>query len=102
MTLDFFINSYDFDNFKIEKAILKDGILKIYVVINAHLDLIANGYRPELDVDYNTIIEIKVDKDSDEISDIDSFNCYKLNDEYYLEIGKNKYKIVSNDIIFKK
>ena len=102
MTLDFFINSYDFDNFKIEKAILKDGILKIYVVINAHLDLIANGYRPELDVDYNTIIEIKVDKDSDEISDIDSFNCYKLNDEYYLETGKNKYKIVSNDIIFKK
>ena len=102
MTLDFFINSYDFENFKIEKAILKDGILKIYVVINAHLDLIANGYRPELDVDYNTIIEIKVDKDSDEINDLDSFNCYKLNDEYYLEIGKNKYKIVSNDIIFKK
>ena len=100
MTVDFFINAYDFNEFKIEKAILKDGLLKIYVTINAHLDLIANGYRPELDVDYNTIFEFKVDKDNDSIEDISSFNCYLDEKNYYIEIGKNKYKIISNEILF--
>ncbi len=98
MTVDFFVKAYDFKDFKINKAILKNGLLKIYVTINAHLDLIANGYRPELDVDYDTKFILSVDKDEDIISNLDSFNCY-LDKDYYVEIGDKKYKLISRDIV---
>lgn len=100
MTVDFFLKAYDFNEFKIEKAVLKNGLLKIYVTINAHLDLIANGYRPELDVDYDAIFGFLVDKDNDEIDDVSSFNCLKNGNDYYLYIGKNRYRIVSDNILF--
>ncbi len=102
MTLDFFINSYNFDEFNIEKAVLNNGVLKIYVTINAHLELIANGYRPELDVDYDTSFSFKVDKDNEVIDDLSSFDCYKKDNFYYIEIGKYSYKLISNDILVEK
>ncbi len=97
MTLDFFIKSYDFSNFEIKKVILKNYKLKVYVTINAHLDLIANGYRPELDVDYDTIFCFDVSKENDIIKDKSFFKCYK-NNIYYIEIGNKKYEL-TNDFV---
>ena len=67
MTVDFFVKSYDFSEFKIKNAILKNGLLEVYVTINAHLDLIANGYRPSLDVDYDTVFVFSVSESEDVI-----------------------------------
>lgn len=51
MTLDFFLKSYNFDDFEILNIELNNNSLRIEVEMLAHIDLIANGYRPELDVD---------------------------------------------------
>lgn len=98
MTVDFFVKSYDFSEFKIKNAILENGLLEVYVTINAHLDLIANGYRPSLDLDYDTVFVFSVSESEDVISNFDKFNCY-LDGDYYVEIGDKKYKLISKDIV---
>ena len=50
MTLDFFIKSYNFDDFDILNIELSNYTLKVEVNLQTHLDLIANGYRPELEM----------------------------------------------------
>ena len=101
VTVDFFIKAYDFNDFIIKNAILKDGFLEIYVTINAHLDLIANGYRPSLDLDYDTVFSFMVNEKSDIITDFNNFNCYLDNNDCYVAIGNKKYKLISNEIIVK-
>lgn len=97
MTVDFFVKSYDFSEFKIKNTILKNGLLEVYVTINAHLDLIANGYRPSLDVDYDTVFVFNVAESEDIITNFDNFNCY-FDGDYFVQIGNKKYKLISNDI----
>ena len=55
MTLDFFYNNYDLKSLDIKKVEIKDNKLIIDVIVNAHLELIANGYRPELEVDHDIV-----------------------------------------------
>lgn len=97
MTVDFFIKAYDFNNFEIKKAVLNNYELTIYVTTVAHLDLIANGYRPELDVNYDTAFTFKVTKENDIISNLENFKCIYDN-KYFLVIGNKKYELASNDI----
>jgi len=52
VTLDFFYDNYDLKNSEIKSALIKDNKLIINVNVVAHLELIANGYRPELDVNH--------------------------------------------------
>ena len=102
MTIDFFLNHYSFNDFVINKVVLKNHTLKLYVTINVHLDLIANGYRPELDVDYDTIFSFKVNCESYEFKKLDKFNCYTENEKYYISLDNNKFEIVSNEIMVEK
>lgn len=102
MTIDFFLNHYSFNDFVINKVVLKNHTLKLYVTINAHLDLIANGYRPELDVDYDTIFSFKVNRESYEFKKLDKFNCYTENEKYYISLDNNKFEIVSDEIMVEK
>ena len=50
MTLDFFLKNYDFNEYEVKKIYIEKNKLYIDVVMPIHLDLIANGYRPELDM----------------------------------------------------
>lgn len=50
MTLDFFLKTYDFNELEIVNMEIDKFKLKIEVIMEAHLDYIANGYRPELDM----------------------------------------------------
>ncbi len=97
MTVDFFIKAYDFDNFEIKKAVLNNYELTIYVTTVAYLELIANGYRPELNVNYDTAFTFKVTKENDIISNYENFKCVYDN-KYFLLIGDKKYELASNDI----
>ena len=61
MTLDFFVNNYDINDFKIKKADIKDNKLYLDINYDIYLELIANGYRPEMDmnVDKTFIFNVK-------------------------------------------
>ena len=50
MTLDFFLKNYDFNEYEVKKIYIEKNKLYIDAVMPIHLDLIANGYRPELDM----------------------------------------------------
>lgn len=53
MTLDFFMKNYNLLDFKINKARLIDYKLYLDINYDVYLELIANGYRPEMDMDIN-------------------------------------------------
>ena len=95
MSIEFFVNNYSLEDNKTVKAVIKDNQLSLYIVMNIHLELIANGYRPEMDLDitnvftfntkftdkeYNDEIDIKIlsyNKDSiNFIINGDEINCF--------------------------
>lgn len=65
MTVDFFIKNYDLTDFCINSAYIENNKLYLVVVLQPHLDLIANGYRPSLDmlVEKTFVFDVKL-KDS--------------------------------------
>jgi hypothetical protein len=50
MTLNFFLKNYDFNEYEVKKIYIKNNKLYFDILMPIHLDLIANGYRPELDM----------------------------------------------------
>ena len=50
MTSLFFSESYNPDDFNIIDIKIKDNNLIMKVIMNTYIELIANGYRPEMDI----------------------------------------------------
>lgn len=48
MTVEFFMKNLYSEDMEIEEAYIKDYTLVVRAVLSSHLELIANGYRPEL------------------------------------------------------
>ncbi len=61
MTLDFFLNNYKLEELEINKIFIKNNKLKIVVKYNVYLELIANGYRPEMNMDIDKTFIFDVD-----------------------------------------
>lgn len=103
MTLDFFVNNYNLLDFKINKANIKNNKLFLNVNYDVYLELIANGYRPEMDMEINKEFIFNVSninnhnfKKPFNISNVIYENnelYFKLND-IYLEING---EIIIND-----
>ena len=55
MTLDFFLEHYDVGEHVMNKLYIKNNKLYLDMTMPIHLDLIANGYRPELDMMSNCV-----------------------------------------------
>ena len=53
MNLKFFYDNYKLEDMQVNNIYIKDNKLYLNIILNAHLELIANGYRPEMNVDYN-------------------------------------------------
>ena len=94
MTLDFFIENYEIDDFVINKIYVKNNKLYLDVTMPIHLDLIANGYRPELDmmqektfVFYVDSLDMEYDKNSNIIFNLDN-----------IFINKDKLKITLSKV----
>lgn len=51
MTLDFFVNNYNLSDFDIKDIYIADNKLYVIAKYNVYLELIANGYRPEMNMD---------------------------------------------------
>ena len=94
MTLDFFIENYKIDDFVVNKIYVKNNKLYLDVTMPIHLDLIANGYRPELDmmqektfVFYVDSLDMEYDKNSNIIFNLDN-----------IFINKDKLKITLSKV----
>ena len=101
MTLEFFYKNYDLKNLDINSIVIKDKKLIINVCVIAHLELIANGYRPELDVDHN--IEFIFDIDEKDMK----FNKSTIDDISYQNgilniVVDSKNLKITNDFVLVK
>lgn len=59
MKLEIFYNAYDLYDLKIERAVSKKDILELLIDMTSHLDLMGNGIRPVLDVEYHHLFRFK-------------------------------------------
>lgn len=57
--IQIFYNAYDLYEFKIEKAISNGDTLELLIDMQSHLDLMGNGIRPSLDVEYHHLFRFK-------------------------------------------
>ena len=97
MTIDFLIKNYNFNDIEIINVKLNDNKLVVDFNINAHLDLIANGYRPELDMNVNQTFVFEIENIKLNIKKPYRFNIIK-EDCYYILLNDNKIKIISNNV----
>ena len=97
MTIDFLIKNYNFNDIEIINVKLNDNKLVVDFNINAHLDLIANGYRPELDMNVNQTFVFEIENIKLNIKKTYRFNIIK-EDCYYILLNENKIKIISNNV----
>lgn len=91
MTLDFFFSSYDLNELEYNNIYIKDNKLYLDVNLPAHLDLIANGYRPMLDLKVNKAFIFNV-----------NYNDYIFNKPYYVKLIEkldDSYKLEISGII---
>ena len=94
MTLDFFIENYNLEDFTINNVYVKNKKLYLDVIMPIHLDLIANGYRPELNMMQEKTFIFYVDYEDIEY---DANSTIKVSLEYIF-INKDKLKITLSKV----
>ena len=97
MTIDFLISVYNFNELEIIDIKLNNNELVVDFNINAHLDLIANGYRPELDLEMSDRFTFEIEKVNYKINKPYDFKIIK-EDNYYILLNGNKIKLLSNEV----
>lgn len=89
MTTNFFSESYSKDDFKILDLKINNNTLLLKVEMNTYIELIANGYRPEIDLS-----QIKSFIFNDIAFEGSLNKPYSLNDIYY----NDRLHLVINNI----
>ena len=98
MTLDFFVKNYNFSDLDIKKAYIKANKLYIKAMYNVYLELIANGYRPEMNMDVEKTFVFGTEYNDHQFkSKIIEVLSYKDN-ELMIKIDNITLKIIGNVI----
>jgi hypothetical protein len=93
MSIKFFYNNYDLTENKVIKVEVKNNKLYLYLVMNAYLELIANGYRPEMDIDISNVFIFNTLNNDIIIDDIKDIYVSSHNDnEIVFMINNIEYK----------
>lgn len=98
MTSLFFSESYNPDDFNIIDIKIKDNNLIMKVIMNTYIELIANGYRPEMDISQTKTFIFK------NITGIKNINKpFRIDKIYYdsrlhLVINNNDFIVNDNNI----
>lgn len=95
MDLKFFYDNYKYDEFTVNKIYIKDNKLYLDIILNAHLELIANGYRPEMDVDYDNIFIFDINHQDKKYKKDDLLDIKY--DGNLIIILKNEELVIEND-----
>ncbi|MCR5350750.1 MAG: hypothetical protein K6E20_07160 [Acholeplasmatales bacterium] len=91
MTLKFFYDNYKFEELYVNKIYILNNEFHLCVSMDVRLELIANGYRPEMDVEYDNEFIFNVNHPNKEYKNDD------LIDIYY--DGKLIFKLKEEDIV---
>lgn len=96
MTLRFFFENYNLQELNIIDVYSKNKTLSLKIALDTHLELIANGYRPEMNLENIFTFNFEVD------NDVFVSKPYKVN-EYKFEANRiiitiNLSKIILNRI----
>lgn len=102
MTLDFFYNNYTIDDLNINSIMIKDNKLIIEAYVSTHLELIANGYRPELDVSNKITFEFEVNSTNKKYIKPIIKDIKYDNEKLYLYINDDEIIITNNNIVVHK
>lgn len=97
MTIEFFCKNYDVNDLCIKKAYIANNKLYLVTVLQPHLDLIANGYRPSLDMSIEKTFIFDVIYEDEVFEGVRSISI----DSTALTINDNKINLSSNQISFK-
>ena len=94
MTYSFFQKNYDLSDMEIKKIEVKNHKLYLSVLMNVSLDLIANGYRPEMNFNQEKTFIFSVDyKDA-----IFSLNASIILKNESILIDNNELKITFSEV----
>ena len=90
MTLEFFYANYDISDIEIKKLYIKDNQLFLVGKYNVYLELIANGYRPEMNMDLDKTFIFNVNHPD---------HKFKINNVKLIKDNNNFYILIDNDRI---
>lgn len=94
MTYSFFKENYDLSDMEIKKIEVKNNKLYLSLIMNIHLNLIANGYRPEMNFNQEKTFIFSVDY-KDYV--FKSNSSITLKDDAII-IGNNELKITFSEV----
>ena len=83
MNTKFFFDNYKLEDVQVNSIYIKDNKLYLNVIQNAHLELIANVDRREMNVDYNNTFIFNVEH-----------NNHKFNTDSLIDIKYDSDKLV--------
>lgn len=98
MNLKFFYDNYKLDDIQVNSIYIKDNKLYLNVIQNAHLELIANGYRPEMNVDYNNIFIFNIEKHNHKYNS-ESVKEIRYEDNKLIFILDDEELIISDNVV---
>ena len=90
MTLEFFYTNYDISDIEIKKLYVKNNQLFLVGKYNVYLELIANGYRPEMNMDLDKTFIFNVNHPD---------HKFKTNNVKLINENNNFYILIDNDRI---
>ena len=98
MTLEFFSKNYNLSDYEIIKCEIKNNKLIIDVKVVAYLELIANGYRPEMNVNHEIQFSFNLNHDDYKFNNPIITNQEYKNGILFITINDNIIKISDNCI----
>ncbi len=100
MTLEFFYNNYDISDIEIKKLYIKNNQLFLVGKYNVYLELIANGYRPEMNMDVDKTFVFNVSHENHNFTKINNAKIIKKDNNYFIVINDIEIELSGNvDII---
>ena len=94
MTLKFFYDNYKYEEMDINKVYIENNQFHLLFSMDVKLELIANGYRPEMDVEYDNEFVFLVNHENKK---------YKPSDLIRIEYNDGLiFKFKNEDIIIKE
>ena len=89
MTLEFFYTNYDIKDIEIKKLYIKDNQLYLVGKYNVYLELIANGYRPEMNMDLDKTFIFNVNHPDHKFK-VNNVKLINDKNNFYMEINEEK------------
>lgn len=98
MDLKIFKSFYDLEEIGIEKLYSKNNNLYMILNLNVYIELMANGYRPEIDMDMRHLFIFKNYKEDIQLENVNVSN-YRLEDNKLIFNANDKEIIIASNEI---